>query len=666
MSITPNQEEDGRPHGRPPTAIQCALALVTAGLAVAAAMLALVGTAQANYLASLPQDETYLQGPASPVSDVQPAPASTPAPARALCPPALPATYSGTVWLDGQPAADALTLTASIDGEAWATATISDGLYTIDIPQHTPETPPCFPDSGTIVFTLDGYTCMPAEEREGTGWVALGYRPFAPGLYDVDLVCLATPIPTPSPDDATGDTALAVDEPDGSLEAAADDPQSWQAQLDSAWASRVAWEQRLDTLPTPAYRTQAHLWLAKIDQALLSYSEGVSAPDSFYALQTLAWLEDQATIPSGGPEDIIGAPAAPDWDAVEGWLTSLWGPEPPSPGPTLFDSTAWQSGQEFHQSGMERESTNTFLRLIDESSSQPWSLYRLARAFDDLDMPHLSARAATRLLWKTDDPLEQTPRALVELAYPLAYPSLVQAAAAENDLSPLLLLALIRQESFFDPLAVSSAGALGLTQVMPSTGQGIAAELNIEGFSTSDLLQPQVSIRFGAYYLRRQLDLPAGNILFALAAYNAGPHNATRWSSASLPIPDINLFIELIDFDETRSYVKLVLDNYAVYRFLYGATDELALLTEPDEPALLTEPGETALPTEPGETALPTEPGETALPTEPDEPAPMIGPDEPVLMIEPGETAPTIGPDEPVLMIEPDKPVPLTEPDEPP
>ena len=567
MSITPNQEEDGRPRGQPPTAVQCALALVTAGLAVAAAMLALIGTAQANYRDALPEDDPYLQGPASSASNVQ-----------ALCPPALPATYSGTLRVDGQPAADALTLTASIDGEAWATAIISDDRYTIDIPQHTPETPPCFPDSGTIVFTLDGYTCMPAEEREGTGWVALGYRSFAPGLHDVDLVCLATPTPTLSPDDA----ALAVDDPDGSLEAAAADLQSWQAQLDSAWAARVAWEQTLDGLPIPAYRAQAHLWLAKIDQALLIHSEGAPAPDSFYALQTEAWLENQATVPPGGPEDITQAPAAPDWDAVEGWLTSLWGPEPLPPGPALFDSIAWQSGQEFHQSGLEREATDIFLRLIDESSSQPWSLYRLARAFDDLDMPHLSARTATRLLWKVDSPLEQIPRALVELAYPLAYPSLVQASAAEYDLSPLLLLALIRQESFFDPLAVSSAGALGLTQVMPPTGQGIAAALNLEGFSTSDLLQPQVSIRFGAYYLRSQLDSSAGNLLFALAAYNAGPDNARRWT-ASLPIPDVDLFIELIDFAETRSYVKLVLENYAVYRFLYADADQPTLPTEPEE-----------------------------------------------------------------------------------
>jgi soluble lytic murein transglycosylase-like protein len=628
MSITPNQEEDGRPHGHPPTAVQCALALVTAGLAVAAAMLALIGTAQANYRDALPEDYSYLQGPLSSASNVQASSISTPPLAQALCPPTLPATYNGTVRVDGQPITDALTLTASIDGEAWATAIISDGRYTIDIPQDTPDTAPCFPGSGTIVFTLDGYTCMPAEEREGTGWVALGYRSFAPGLYDIDLVCLATP----SPDDAIGDAAL-----DDSLEAAAADSQSWQAQLDSAWASRAAWKQMLDAFPNSEYRTQAHLWLAKIDQALLSYGEGAPYSDSFYGPQTQAWLENQDAVLSGGPEEIIQAPVAPDWDAVEGWLTSLWGPEPLATESALFDSTAWQSGLEFHQSGLQREATETFLRLIDESSLQPWSLYRLARAFDDLDMPHLAARTATRLLWWTaDSPLEQIPRALVELAYPLAYPSLVQAAAAEYNLSPLLLLALIRQESFFNPLAVSSAGALGLTQVMPPTGQGIAAALNVEGFSTSDLLQPQVSIRFGAYYLRSQLDSSAGNLLFALAAYNAGPDNARRWT-ASLPIPDMDLFIELIDFAETRSYVKLVLENYAVYRFLYANADQPTLLTEPDEPFLLPEPGE------------PT------LPTEPSEPAPMIGPDEP---------APLIGPDEPVLMIEPDQPALLTEPEE--
>jgi soluble lytic murein transglycosylase-like protein len=605
----PNHSTGGPTRRQPPTAVQCALAVVTAGLAVAAVMLALVETAQADYLAPIPQEEPYFQGPIYNISYPPAAPLSTPPPAKPSCPPALPATYSGSLRLVGQPAATKpLTLTASIDGQPWATATVSDGRYTIDMPQHTPDTPPCFPGGGTILFTLDGYTCMPAEEKQGTRWVACGYRAFTPGPHDVDLVCLTTPTPTPSPDAAPRASAPVGAGLNRLLEASIAyrqlsqaSPESFSAaraafisgfipyQAGDAAAARAAWEKMLDAFPNPEQRAQAHLWLAKLDLASPDDSESASdhlqqavaaAPYSFYALRAEAWLADQGAAPLSTTEDAIQTPAAPDWNAVEGWLASLWGPEEPAAGPSPLALPAWQQGQEFHQSGREREATDSFLSLISQSSSQPWGLYRLARAFDDLGMPHLAARAATFLLAKTGIPLEQTPRELARLAYPLAYPSLIQTAAAENDLSPLLLLALIRQESFFNPLAASPAGALGLTQVMPTTAEEIARGLSLEGFSTSDLLRPEVSIRFGAQYLGRQLDLSAGNPYFALAAYNAGPDSALRWSG-SLPISDVDLFVELIDFDETRSYVKLVLENYAVYRFLYGEADHPTLVSNP-------------------------------------------------------------------------------------
>jgi soluble lytic murein transglycosylase-like protein len=598
---------DPRGGGRPPTAFQCALALVTAGLAVATAMLALVATAQATYVAPLLIDGPSLEGAVSAVSQIQPAPDSPPPAAQASCPPALPATYSGTVRVDGQPTPDPLTLTTSIDGQEWATAVIADGRYTIDIPQHAPQTPPCFPASGTILFTLEGYTCMPAEKEEGGRWVALGYRSFTPGLHDVDLVCLPAPTPTPPPDGATGPVGSILAGLDDLLGTAVAYQQFWQAQPESSWvaravflsglipyqagdapAVRAAWEEMLDAFASPEHLAQAHLWLAKMNLSLLGDSEAAAdhleqalaaAPGSFYALRAEAWLQNQGAAPLPGAEDTIQAPAAPDWDAVEGWLTSLWGPEVPAEAlPSALQAS--QQGQDPQQSGLESEATDDFLSLIDQSSLQPWSLYRLAHAADDLGMTHVAARAATHLLAKAGVPLERAPRTLVELAYPLAYPSLIEAAAAEYGLSPLLLLALIRQESFFDPSAASPAGALGLTQVMPSTAEGIAPELNVEGFSTSDLLQPEVSIRFGARYLRSQLDSFGGNVYFALAAYNAGPDNASRWST-SVPISDMDLFVELIDFSETRSYVKLVLENYAVYRFLYGDADHPTLLSSP-------------------------------------------------------------------------------------
>jgi len=128
-----NHTTGGRPRGHPPTAVQCALAVVTAGLAVAAVMLALVETAQANYLTPLPQDEPYLQSPVSTMSYPQPASPASPPPAKPSCPPTLPATYSGSLRLLGQTPTNPSTLTATINGQPWATTTIADVRYQIDV-----------------------------------------------------------------------------------------------------------------------------------------------------------------------------------------------------------------------------------------------------------------------------------------------------------------------------------------------------------------------------------------------------------------------------------------------------------------------------------------------------------------------------------------------------
>jgi soluble lytic murein transglycosylase len=410
-------------------------------------------------------------------------------------------------------------------------------------------------------------------------------------------------------EDAAWARALLLEELDRPVEAAAAHREFWQAYRDSPWAPRAAflsglllyhagdptaasaaWQEMLDAFTGPERRAQAHLWLGQADLVSFGDTEGASAHfqqaleaagSSFYALRAEAWLSDQAAVALPvGPDETIGATAVPDWDATEGWLASLSGPEGLAADPSPLDLPAWQRGQELHQLGLTRKATNEFLWLIDQSRSQPWSLYRLARALHDLGLTPVAARAATDLLESTDASLEQAPRALLELAYPLDYAPLIDVAAAENGLSPLLLLAMIRQESFFDPTAGSPAGALGLTQVMPLTGSEIAQKLSIEDFSASDLLRPLVSIPFGAHYLGDQLDLFDGNLFLALAAYNAGPGNASRWWE-SLPTADMDLFVELMDITETRTYVKVVLENYAMYRFVYGSVDHPSLLASP-------------------------------------------------------------------------------------
>jgi soluble lytic murein transglycosylase len=163
----------------------------------------------------------------------------------------------------------------------------------------------------------------------------------------------------------------------------------------------------------------------------------------------------------------------------------------------------------------------------------------------------------------------ELPRLLQKVLRPLPYLDLVQAAAAQQKVDPALLYALMRQESLFDPRAFSSAQARGLTQVIPATGEEIAANLGVQGFQQSDLFRPVVSIRFGAHYLARQLAFLGGQPVFALAAYNGGPGSALRWMASNRQM-DPDLFVENIDYDETRLYVHKVMENYAFYRLLYG------------------------------------------------------------------------------------------------
>ena len=116
----------------------------------------------------------------------------------------------------------------------------------------------------------------------------------------------------------------------------------------------------------------------------------------------------------------------------------------------------------------------------------------------------LAARGASRLagLWPNGS-IRTAPPAVQRLSYPLAYADLLSVEAGARSLDPLLLAALIRQESLFEPAAESYAGARGLGQVMPATGEGIARSLNMADFVLDDLYRPWVSVRFGAYYLSR-------------------------------------------------------------------------------------------------------------------------------------------------------------------
>lgn len=155
------------------------------------------------------------------------------------------------------------------------------------------------------------------------------------------------------------------------------------------------------------------------------------------------------------------------------------------------------------------------------------------------------------------------------LRFPLAYSEPVLANARERQLDPALVYGIIRRESAFDPSAKSPAGALGLMQVMPGTGEEVARRLNDVWRSGGSLLDPKLNVRYGTAYLRGLLDRFGDHTALAAAAYNAGPARVSRWLPAEQPRP-ADVWIETIPISETRQYVAAVLSHEAVYRHRLG------------------------------------------------------------------------------------------------
>jgi soluble lytic murein transglycosylase len=146
--------------------------------------------------------------------------------------------------------------------------------------------------------------------------------------------------------------------------------------------------------------------------------------------------------------------------------------------------------------------------------------------------------------------------------YPLRYETIVRAHARNYDLPPALLAAVIYTESRFDADARSEAGAVGLMQLLPDTARGIAVRTGGDGFVESDLLDPEINVRYGSWYLRHLLDR-YHDVPTALAAYHAGEGNVDEWRRDGGGVR----------FPETRHYVQKVLDARGVYADVYA--DEL-------------------------------------------------------------------------------------------
>lgn len=159
---------------------------------------------------------------------------------------------------------------------------------------------------------------------------------------------------------------------------------------------------------------------------------------------------------------------------------------------------------------------------------------------------------------------------LLRVVFPFPYRELIETEAKRRRLDPLLLAALIRQESSFRYDATSWVGAKGLGQIMPATGRELARALGIANYSESLLVVPEVNVRMAAKYLGDLMNRFDDASDLALSGYNAGPGRAVTWRRTLNYGRDTDAFRAAIPFDETRNYVMLVSRNHAVYQALYG------------------------------------------------------------------------------------------------
>jgi len=207
--------------------------------------------------------------------------------------------------------------------------------------------------------------------------------------------------------------------------------------------------------------------------------------------------------------------------------------------------------------------------LQKSDSTGDWTTAEVARLYQESGGYHRALNYMKRTVpsyFSLD--VSALPRNYWETLFPRPYWTDLKRYSSANDLDPYLVASLIRQESEFNPGAISRANALGLMQVMPVTGKKLAKEVKMKGFSPELLLVPNTNLQLGTKYFKDLLDHFNGQPEYALAAYNAGSDRVESWLAEG-KFRDAPEFVESIPFTETREYVQAIMRNASVYKKLY-------------------------------------------------------------------------------------------------
>ena len=344
------------------------------------------------------------------------------------------------------------------------------------------------------------------------------------------------------------------------------------------------WQRLADQYPANEYGAEALFGLLRLaeageveglDVAALAAQAETLSPSNYFALRARDYVAGVAPFSAESPIVLPDDPQDGRTEA-ETWLRrrlTADGATPPADlgvlSPALAAEPGRRIGEKLWQLGLYEEARAELETVRETFAGDTLANYQLALYFSELGLYRSAIVAAASLLQQEGVTVFDAPPFLGRLSYPVHYADLILPLAERYGFDPRLQFALVRQESLFESIARSGAAAQGLSQVIPDTGAWIAQRLAWPDFENDDLFKPYVGLNFGAYYLSEQLRNFDGNVHAALSAYNGGPGNAARWFDAAGA--DHDLFVDTVDFPETRLYIERIYEGFNAYRQLYGA-----------------------------------------------------------------------------------------------
>ena len=332
---------------------------------------------------------------------------------------------------------------------------------------------------------------------------------------------------------------------------------------------------------TSEEKASAYFWIGKSNRSLGNEEDAQSAwqlaessdPTDYYGIRAGDRLNNSDILEITQPYE-FGYDLDAERSEAEDWMRSTFN----LPAETSLSGLGEMSsdarlirGKTYWELGFYELAATEFDVVRTEQTTNPLNTYLLMNYLYEIGFYKPAILACRNLLnlANLDDLTSLTaPIYFTHIRFGAYFRNMVVSAADEMSINPMLYFSMLRQESLFEPFISSAVGAQGIAQIMPATAKDI---VNLYGwpvnYSSEDLLLAQVGITLGARYFKQQINYLNGDIFAALAAYNGGPGNAYEWKNLSNG--DADLFLEIIRYDETQTYLKQIIEFLNIYKLIY-------------------------------------------------------------------------------------------------